>query len=246
MKLTPHISLVGSGRMGFGISHELDCHVYLLDGGGELALLDAGCGIEPERIVANIETDGHDPSTITKLLLTHAHADHSGGSRFWHDTFGVEVHCSSKSAGFLKHGNEEGISLDVARKAGMYPEGFPFQACSVAGGLKEGDTLTVGNLIISVMETPGHADDAVCYRFSLDDKECLASGDLIFFGGKIALLSTHDCCIPDYSASIRRLAGQKIDALLPGHLVIPLSGAQTHIEKAALKFRLLGVPEGIA
>jgi len=231
--------------MGFGISHELDCHVYLLDGGEELALIDAGSGMEPERLVANIEADGYDPRKIGKILLTHAHADHSGGCRFWHDTFGVEVHCSVKAAQFLRAGDEAGISLDVARKAGMYPEEFPFHSCPVGEVLKDGDTIHVGDLSISVLETPGHAADALCFQFTVEGKEHLACGDLLFFGGKVSLLSTYDCCLQDYSASVRRLAGGKIEALLPGHLVIPLAGAQTHIERAALKFRLLGVPESI-
>ena len=40
MKLTQDLYVVGGGRFGFGLSGELDCHVYVLDGGSELALID--------------------------------------------------------------------------------------------------------------------------------------------------------------------------------------------------------------
>lgn len=44
MRLTQDVALVGGGNAGFGLSAPLDCHVYLLDGGDELALVDAGVG----------------------------------------------------------------------------------------------------------------------------------------------------------------------------------------------------------
>ena len=36
MRLSDRVYLVGGGSLGFGISHELDCHVYLVDGGSEM------------------------------------------------------------------------------------------------------------------------------------------------------------------------------------------------------------------
>ena len=44
VKLIERVSLVGSGRCGVSLSTELDCHVDLVDGGEEMALIDAGAG----------------------------------------------------------------------------------------------------------------------------------------------------------------------------------------------------------
>ena len=44
-KLTSTTHVVGRGRFGFGISDELDCHVYLLNSGSELALVDPELGL---------------------------------------------------------------------------------------------------------------------------------------------------------------------------------------------------------
>ena len=44
MRLTPDVCLVGGGMFGFGLTSPGDCHVYLLDGGDELVLIDAGIG----------------------------------------------------------------------------------------------------------------------------------------------------------------------------------------------------------
>src|SRR5215204_6523169 len=78
MRLTRDVALVGGGDSGFNISAPLDCHVYLLDGGEELALVDAGVGHRTGntgQILDNIRADGYDPTNISRLLLTHYHAD---------------------------------------------------------------------------------------------------------------------------------------------------------------------------
>src|SRR3954469_4904997 len=83
MKLTPDIALVGSGSFGFDLTSPGDCHVYLLDGGDELALIDAGIGGaigDTDLIFETIKTDGYDTNRISKLLLTHYHFDPCGGA----------------------------------------------------------------------------------------------------------------------------------------------------------------------
>ena len=62
MKLTDRIHLVGSGSLGFDLTDPFDCHVYLLDGGDELALVDVGAGMGAEAIVANVRAAGFYPA----------------------------------------------------------------------------------------------------------------------------------------------------------------------------------------
>ena len=91
MRLTPRVHLVGSGATGADLSNSYDCHVYLVDGGGPLALIDAGVGLEPELILANVRAAGFDPAAIETIALTHAHADHGGGAGPLHELTGTEV-----------------------------------------------------------------------------------------------------------------------------------------------------------
>ena len=53
VRLTKRISVVGGGSTGLGTSHVLDPNVYLLSGGEELALVDAGAGPGEDRILKN-------------------------------------------------------------------------------------------------------------------------------------------------------------------------------------------------
>jgi hypothetical protein len=39
MQLTRRVYLVGSGSTGLSLTHDSDCHVYLIDGGTELAVV---------------------------------------------------------------------------------------------------------------------------------------------------------------------------------------------------------------
>ena len=121
MRLTERVHLIGGGNLGFGISHELDCHVYLIDGGEELALVDAGAGVTIEPIVRNIELDGLELSRLKHLFLTHAHADHAGAAHEWHRRFGVTVAAAKEAAEYVRNGDEEKISLAVAKRGGFYP-----------------------------------------------------------------------------------------------------------------------------
>src|SRR5687768_12225072 len=83
VRLTPDIALVGSGAFGFDLTSPGDCHVYLIDGGDELALVDAGCGGaigDTELILRTARADGFDLDKVSRLLLTHYHFDHMGGA----------------------------------------------------------------------------------------------------------------------------------------------------------------------
>src|SRR5690242_17300213 len=79
MKLTNDVYLVGGGDYSFNLSHRLDCHVYVVDGGDELVMIDAGFGPGTDRILDLMRADGLDPSRVSRIVVTHYHADHAGG-----------------------------------------------------------------------------------------------------------------------------------------------------------------------
>jgi glyoxylase-like metal-dependent hydrolase (beta-lactamase superfamily II) len=79
MRLTESIALVGSSR--FGLSNPFDCSIYAIDCGDGVVLVDAGVGLEPELIEANMRNDGFDPALLKAVVITHTHADHAGGGR---------------------------------------------------------------------------------------------------------------------------------------------------------------------
>ena len=94
MRLTDEVYVVGGGTSNaFGLTNDPDCHIYLVDGGDELALIDCGIGEGDsiDRLMANVRAEGLDPSRITKLLLTHYHMDHAGGAARMRERLGLDV-----------------------------------------------------------------------------------------------------------------------------------------------------------
>ncbi len=232
MKLAERIHLVGSGQAGFGLTDDYDCHVYLLDGGDEYALVDAGGGRDPAGILAQIEGDGLDLRRVRYLLLTHAHADHAAGAAALRAQLGLRVLASPPVARIVAAGDERGASLDAARKAGGYPADFVFPACPVDGELVEGAAVQAGDLAIEVVETPGHAAGHLSYVLRRGGRTSVFCGDAFFFGGRILLQHTWDCSLQDSIRSVERLAALDLDGLYPGHLTFTVRHGRRQVAKA--------------
>jgi glyoxylase-like metal-dependent hydrolase (beta-lactamase superfamily II) len=245
MRLTNEIALVGGGDTGFGLSAPLDCHIYVIDGGSDAAIVDAGMGGKygaTEQILQHIKFDGISPDRISKLLLTHYHADHAGGAADFRNRLNLEVIASPLAARTLEIADEEAISLPFAKQSGFYPADYVFQACPATPSLVEGHTFPVGNLQVTAFETPGHSAGHISFLVEGEATRYLVAGDLIFYGGTIIAQNIPDCSIQDYAKSTIKMAGVEFDALLPGHLSISLTRGKRHVDVAADQFRKLMIP----
>ena len=246
MRLTPSVHLVGSGSGGFDLTDPFDCHVYLVDGGSEAALVDAGIGSGMEAILANVREAGVDADRLRWLFLTHAHADHAGGAARLRELVPeIRIVASPSAARWVREGDEDAMSLEVGKRAEFYPADFRFPACPVDVELSEGERVRVGAVELEAVETPGHADGHLSFRARIDDMTVLFSGDLVFSGGQISLEANWDCRLHDYRASLAKLAGAGIDALLPGHGLVTLREGQRHVDTANRLFSRGFVPKSV-
>ena len=234
MRLTERVYLVGSGASGLGLTNRYDCHVYLLDGDDELALIDVGAGMGAAKIMANVRADGFDPASIRHIILTHAHGDHGGGAAHVRAVLGnrAQVYLHRESADFLREGDEEAISLNVAKEFGIYPPDYRFEPCLVDIEFEEGQTLQVGDLELEVVETPGHCTGHTSFVMRHRERTYFFGGDLVFFGGRILLQNIYDCDLQLYIASLMKVADLDVDVFLPGHGSLALNQGQRHIDAA--------------
>lgn len=247
MRILDHIHLVGSGAVG--LSNEGDCHVYLLDADRELVLIDAGCGAETDRILANIEHAGFDPMRVTRVLLTHAHRDHANGCHVLRGKINasgnaLQVTASAGEAHLLANGTPEELGLDTLG-LGHLPRSESFPYCTVDVIAHDGETFNIGDLQITAIEVPGHNPACLCYLVQVDGRRALFCGDVVYHGGVISLGNWLGCDLQHYRRSLRKLAGLGVDALLPGHLLWTVSGGQAHIDKAIRAFDGLWPPPNI-
>jgi glyoxylase-like metal-dependent hydrolase (beta-lactamase superfamily II) len=133
----------------------------------------------------------------------------------------------------------------MAKRAGFYPAHYHYRACPVDVELQEGDTISVGDLQLRAIDTPGHCDGHLSFQMRWRDRSYLFAGDVIFCGGQIILQNVPDCHIGKYSASIAKLRGRDIDVLLPGHMSPVLARGQVHIDMAADTFDRILIPRNV-
>lgn len=244
MRLTERVYLVGSGANGFYTSHASDCTVYAVDCDGPIALVDAGVGGEGTDLVEeNMRRDGLDPEAVTHVLITHKHADHSGGAADWHERVGAEVVATAHTAEALVNGDEELISMGAAKRAGIYDLAYTFRACPVGRVVGEGDSVTVGDITFAVLETPGHCAGHCALTFERAGKFHLFGGDNVFAGGKILLQNIPDCDLQEHLRTVRRLAALPVDVFLPGHTMPCLREGYRHLKQAEGRLDQLLAPE---
>jgi hydroxyacylglutathione hydrolase len=231
VRLFDRVHLVGSGWLGYSLSDRHDSHVYLIDGGTESVLVDAGCGLAAATIAEQVRAVNAGP--VTRILVTHGHADHSGGAGALAALLGARVCASAEVVRMLADADEEATGLVQARADGVYPAHLrlrPTLAEQIAG------TIVVGDVAVTVLPTPGHAAGHLCFLARTPQRPALFTGDLVFARGRVAILDTPDTDVALLRRSIDELATLARDepstALLPGHGSFALTGAADHLAVA--------------
>jgi len=237
VQLTHDVHLVGSGRNGLGLTDAFDCNVYLVDGGAELALLDAGAAVRPQPLFDEIERSGFALDRINHILLTHKHADHSAGAAELRRMTGARVYATAGTAAAIGDAEAFNAGLDRARRAGIYPADYVFQAVDVDEIVAEGDTIGVGALALRVIDTPGHCAYHCSFVMNSSVGTCVFTGDALFPGGTILLQPILDCSIPNTVTTIEKLAALELDALMGGHGAPILSDGHRHAQIALDRIR---------
>ncbi|WP_314000834.1 MBL fold metallo-hydrolase [uncultured Paenibacillus sp.] len=247
MRIGHDIYLAGSGKLGFDWTHPADCNVYLIDTGEGLVLVDSGTGLSVSEIERNIAAHGFRLERIAYVLLTHLHADHSGGAAEIRRRSGARVAVPAGAADALEGGDEHAIDLPRARSAGFYPADYRWEACPADILLTDGDSLDVGRYAFRALHTPGHSRHDTCFYMERagGGAPVLISGDTVMYGGRISMLNTSDFSMGDLARSIERLAGLEPELLLPGHGQPALSRAAEHVRAAHHIFDKLGIPANI-
>lgn len=167
-----------------------NCYVLWDEGSGECAVIDPGGN--PEIILGFLKEHG---LHCDRILLTHAHDDHSKG------VYGV---IEGTGARVCMHRGDVGLTV---RRTGLC-----FQEPADTIFLTEGDEIPVGALTVRVLETPGHTPGGLCFVCG----DALFSGDTLFKGstGRADLGGDFDTEL----RSLKKLALLEGDyRVFPGH-----------------------------
>ncbi len=126
--------------------------------------------------------------SVSEILLTHGHADHSAGARRFHELTGARVR-----------------ALDPQHRYG-------------GEGLGEGAVVAAAGVEVRVWATPGHSSDSLSFLLDPRDGSAAAvlTGDTIL-GRGTTVVAHPDGVLADYLTSLRRLRELGPATVLPGH-----------------------------
>jgi len=144
--------------------------------------------------------------TIEKILLTHGHIDHCGSAGIFAEELGVEIEGPHEADLFWISKLEE--------DGGKY--GIPGKPFVPARWLKDGDTVTVGELTFNVRHCPGHTPGHVVFHHP--ESSLAIVGDVLFKGsiGRWDFpMGNHQQLIESITQRLWPMGGDT--AFVPGH-----------------------------
>lgn len=141
-------------------SMDNNCSLIIDEKTNQSALVD--CNEFSQKMIDMIgDTD------LKYILLTHGHFDHIIGVKSVKEKYGAQVVISKEDEPML---NSSKLSLAVFCNA-------PQNNVDADIIVKDGDEITLGEIKIKVMATPGHTSGSVCYIA----ENCIFSGDTLFY-----------------------------------------------------------------
>ncbi|MEO0982027.1 MAG: MBL fold metallo-hydrolase [Pseudomonadota bacterium] len=169
--------------------------VYII-GKGEVAVIDPGPEIEEHFEALKRALDGE---TITHVLVTHSHMDHSPLAHPLADWAGCKVYAKgpaipTESEVRMEAGDDLSFRPDVTIGDGFVAQGPGWT--------------------IDAIETPGHTSNHLCY--ALKEENALFSGDHVM-GWSTTVISPPDGDMGDYLNSLAKVRDRNFKTIWPTH-----------------------------
>jgi glyoxylase-like metal-dependent hydrolase (beta-lactamase superfamily II) len=169
--------------------------VYII-GKGQVAVIDPGpdMAVHFEALKAALTGE-----TVTHVLVTHSHMDHSPLAHPLARWAGCKVHAAGAAIP---------TESEVRMEAG---DDLDFRPDLV---MKDGDTVSGPGWTLEAITTPGHTSNHLCY--ALLEENALFSGDHIM-GWSTTVISPPDGDMADYFASLEKIAARQFATIWPTH-----------------------------
>ena len=131
---------------------------YLVESGGEFALIETGPGSTLQTLRESIRAAGVDESAIKKVFVTHIHLDHAGAAG-WFAQNGATIYCHPNAG---RHLIDPSKLISSARMVygdqmdSLWGEMLSAPAERVIA-LQDNECVKLGDIEITAWDTPGHA-----------------------------------------------------------------------------------------
>jgi glyoxylase-like metal-dependent hydrolase (beta-lactamase superfamily II) len=185
-------------------------HIYVLDDGGEITLIDAGLPNEAPKVLAYLQRTGRAPQQVKRIVVTHRHGDHAGA---------VPDLVAATRAQVYAHGDEADA---IAQQPNSPAE---------IRRIQDGDVVPVFEGLRAIA-VPGHTSGHLC--FYLPQRRVLFTGDAILNrGGLSGPVAQHTADLQRAHAALRdRIAPLDVETLCVAHGDVIPSGAAEPLRQA--------------
>jgi glyoxylase-like metal-dependent hydrolase (beta-lactamase superfamily II) len=170
--------------------------VYII-GHGDVCVIDPGPDLADHFDALKAALEGE---TVSHVLVTHSHMDHSPLAH----PLARWAGCSVLASGDISVPSDSEVRLEAGDDLRFRPD-----AALSDGTVIEGDSWT-----IEAIATPGHTSGHFCY--ALKEENCLFSGDHIM-GWSTTVISPPDGNMDDYLTSLDKIAKRGFDTIWPTH-----------------------------
>jgi metallo-beta-lactamase class B len=198
-RITENVSFVGTAELG----------CYLITGSRGHILINTGLADSPPLILASLRSLGIHPEDIRILLTNQAHFDHVAGFDEMQKRTGAKIYATAADAPLLRDGGASD------------PGGFStFAPVKVDHVLEDGEVITLGNISLTVIATPGHTPGSVSYLMTVQQGG--RNKTLLFANLPTVVLPLknhrYPSIVSDLQASFRRLASLHPDLWVASHV----------------------------
>lgn len=170
-------------------------------GRGEVAVIDPGPD-DPRHVAAILEAVRGE--TVTHILVTHTHRDHSPGAAGLKAATGATTYAEGPHRPSRPLHTGETARLDAGGDQAFRPDVT----------LADGDLVRGNGFTFEAVTTPGHTANHMAYAFKEGD--LLFSGDHVM-GWSTTIVAPPDGAMSDYMVSLHKLAGRPERIYYPGH-----------------------------
>lgn len=167
-------------------------------GNGSVAVIDPGPD-DPAHIDAILAAVAGE--TVSHILVTHTHMDHSPGARPLKARTGAPIHAFGRHHG---DGENDGVVVEEGADHSFAPDGL----------LGDGSVIAGHGFTFTALHTPGHMSNHLC--FALAEEQALFTGDHVM-GWSTSVVVPPDGDMDSYLASLARLAARDDATLIPTH-----------------------------